>query len=387
MNKLLTAAAAAAAAVLAAKIMKPIKAYAWLGKTHEDITGFALDMFEKENKNKLTGFYKNYRDKLCEGSQAPDLDGDVDKAPGTHYYSSLDLKGKSLPQKEGYYRNRLGKYLKSARTSLEENYTSALNLYKSGKTSEAMYVLGRAVHFVEDIACPPHSTSQPYAEKNDNMHYMFEQYADKTSKKYPPVGFDKRHINSYSDYSFENAANRLSNASGKYAPQIASLDESAFDKAQKALVPLAAENVMALLMKFHGDCHEENGNYIKDGSTVSLRCEGSGMMLTYTTKGGVALAKLDHAKEQRFTVVMNDNGSFALRAADGNFLSADLKKFVKPAEDGKGSAIRAAAVGRSKFRLSVGENFTKVMTGSRSSASAEDFAPGSSAQCWIITSV
>ncbi|MCR5122962.1 MAG: zinc dependent phospholipase C family protein [Ruminococcus sp.] len=387
MNKLITIAAAAAAAMITVKILNPIRAYAWGGSSHDVITGFALDSFENQKKTQMIAFYKRYRRQLCEGSKAPDLEGDVDKGSGLHYYSSLDLKGKPLPQKGGYFRNRHGKYFKSARTCLEDNYTSALNLYKSGRTEEAMFVLGRAAHFVEDIACPPHSTSQPYAEKNDNMHYMFEQYADKTSKKYPPVGFDKRHINSYSDYSFENPANRLSNASGKFAPQIASLDESAFDKAQKALVPLAAENVMALLMKFHGDCHEENGNYIKDGSTVSLRCEGSGMMLTYTTKGGVALAKLDHAKEQRFTVVMNDNGSFALRAADGNFLSADLKKFVKPAEDGKGSAIRAAAVGRSIFRLSVGENFTKVMTGSRSSASAEDFAPGSSAQCWIITSV
>ncbi len=384
MNKLLTAAAAAAAAVLAAKIMKPIKAYAWLGKTHEDITGFALDMFEKENKNKLMGFYKNYRDKLCEGSQAPDLDGDVDKAPGTHYYSSLDLKGKSLPQKEGYYRNRLGKYLKSARTSLEENYTSALNLYKSGKTSEAMYVLGRAVHFVEDIACPPHSTNQQYAEKSDNLHYMFEKYAEKTSKKYQPVSFDKRLANSYAEDSFENTANRLSVTSGKYSPQIASLDESAFDKAEKALVPLAAENVMALLMRFYNDCKEEKSNYIADGSVITLRCEKNGGIVTNTAKG-VVLDKLDHSKEQRFTVVLNNDGSFAIGAKDGTFLTADLKRFVKPASDGKPDSFRAAALGKGRFRLTTGSDFGKVVGGGRSALTSGDFTPGDSSQVWIIS--
>ena len=385
MNKLISAAAAAAAGlILAAKYLKPVRAYAWLGKTHEDITGFALDMLEKEKKSQLIAFYKNYRDKISEGSKAPDNDGDVDKAPGTHYYSSLDLKGKSLPMKEGYYRNRLGKYMKSARTSLEENYTSAVSLYKSGRADEAMFVLGRAIHFVEDIACPPHSTNQQYAEKSDNLHYVFEKYAEKTSKKYPPAGFDKRFINAYSEDTFENAANRLSNASGKYSPQIASLDESAFDKAEKALVPLAAENVIALLTRFYKDCKEDNSNFLVDGAVCSFRCEKNGLMLTNTPKGA-ALEKLDHSKEQRFTVVMNENGSFALKAKDGTFLSADLKKFEKPAEDGKGSPLRAAALGKGRFRITAGEAFTKAVEGSRSSISAGEFTPGDDSQFWIIS--
>ena len=385
MNRLFAAAAAAAASVfLAAKYLRPIKAYAWLGKSHEDITGFALDMIEKEKRTQLISFYKNHRDKLIEGSKAPDLEGDIDKAPGTHYYSSLDLKGRSLPMKEGYYRNRLGKYMKSARTSLEENYTSALSLYKSARTDEAMFVLGRAIHFIEDIACPPHSTNQQYAEKSDNLHFVFEKYAEKTSKKYPPAGFDKRFANAYSEDSFENAANRLSNASGKYAPQIASLDESAFDKAEKALVPLAAENVIGLLMRFYKDCKEDNSNFLVDGAMMSFRCEKNGLMLTCTPKGA-ALEKLDHSKEQRFEVVMNENGSFALRAKDGTFLSADLRKFEKPGEDGKGSPLRAAALGKGRFRLTAGENFTKTAEGSRSSLSAAEFAPGDASQFWILS--
>ena len=384
MNKLFnTVALAVAGTILAAKYLKPIKAYAWLGKTHEDITGFALDMFEKEKKNQLVAFYKNYRDKLCEGSKAPDLDGDADKGTGTHYYSSLDLKGKALPQKGGYYRNRLGKYGKSARTMLEENYTSALGLYKSGRVDEAMFVLGRAAHFVEDIACPPHSTNQQCLEKSDNLHYVFEKYAEKTSKKYAPVSFDKRLVNTYSEDSFEGALNKLSTTSGKYSPQIASLDESAFDKSEKALVPLASEHVMALLTRFYNDCKDGKGNFLVDGALCSFRSEKNGLMLTYTPKG-VSLEKLDHSKEQRFTVVMSDNGSFALKAKDGTFLSADLKKFEKPVEDGKGSLLRAAALGKNRFRLSAGEGFSKVVECSRSSLSLGDFAPGDNSQVWII---
>ena len=384
MNRLLsTAALAVAGAILAAKYLKPIRAYAWLGKTHEDITGFALDMIEKEKKNQLVAFYKNYRDKLCEGSKAPDLEGDVDKAPGAHYYSSLDLKGKSLPMKEGFYRNRLGKYHKSARTLLEENYTSALSLYKSGRIEEAMFVLGRAAHFVEDIACPPHSTNQQYLEKSDNLHYVFEKYAEKTSKKYPPAGFDKRLVKGYSEDSLESVLNKLSNTSGKYSPQIASLDESAFDKSEKALIPLAAENVVALLKRFYNDCKENRNNFLVDGALCSFRSEKSGLLLTFTPKGA-ALEKLDHSKEQRFTVVMSENGSFALKAKDGSFLSADLKKFEKPSEDGKGSLLRAAALGKSRFRLTAGESFEKVVGISRSGLTSGDLTPGDSSQVWII---
>lgn len=128
MKKILTAAVALAVCYR----LRPIKAYAWSGTTHEDIVKKSLALLEKEKKQKQVTFYKDYHSEILKGCTQPDEENDMDKGHGKHYYSCVNPKGKELPETNGYYRNRFGDLAVSARTCLEENYTAAVSLYKSG---------------------------------------------------------------------------------------------------------------------------------------------------------------------------------------------------------------------------------------------------------------
>ncbi len=375
--------AAGVCAAAAYRVLRPLKAHAWWSQTHEQITLFALERLEADKRHKLTAFYKPYSDELVRGSKAPDDEGDPDKGAGTHYYVAGDIRGRAAAAKGGYLKNRLGKYSKSARTSFEENYTSALGLYKSGRTEQAMYVLGRALHFVEDIAAVPHSAGIRYIESSNNVHYMFEKRASETSKKFPPNDFDKRLIKAYSEDSFEAPLNKLAAESNRYAPQISSLDDSAFDKATKALVPLAAQNAAAVLIRFYDDISGGNTGYLTHGGVYGIKNEYTGLYLTQTKKGAV-LAKPDHSDEQRFTLIMNEIGAFDLKAADGNILAADLKSFIKPSEGKNEGMLRAAALGKNRFRLTVGKGYSCTVSGKRRSPTLGELVPGDSSQVWII---
>ena len=166
---------AACAAIAAYKLMFPERAEAWFSKTHEDITTKALGLLEKDGRVKESEFFSKYREEILAGCTKPDRKGDPDKGGGMHYYSICNRKGTTLPATSGYYRNRRGRISKSARTMLEENYTSALCLYKSGKIKEAMNVLGRAAHFIEDMSCTVHVSNIMFFNSKRNIHNAFEK--------------------------------------------------------------------------------------------------------------------------------------------------------------------------------------------------------------------
>lgn len=384
MKGLLTAAALAGICLIAPKL-RPIKAQAWFSQTHKDITENTLKMLEKENKSKVYSFYKNYSDELMRGCVDPDNTGDYDKAEGSHYYSCATAKGKALPYSEGYYQNRLGDFSKSARTMLEENYTCALCLYKNNKVSEAMYFLGRALHFIEDIACPVHTANIKYQDKPGNVHGAFEKHANTISKKFTPDRFDKRLLKTYSGDSFEVAANKLSELSNKHAAAVSNLDPIAFDNAVKSMVPIAIQNAMALLMKFYDDCKGDNGNYILNSKLYTFRNEASGLVLTVTSKG-ISLEKPDKDKEQKLLTVMSDKGTFALKAADGGCVSTTLKGFDYPKGDTPGAQFRFAALGKNRYRITTeGTQYAKVVACTKSGGLAvSDFIPGNPTQVWIL---
>ena len=117
-------------------ILRSKTAHGWFGATHEDFTNKALELIEKDGKIKQFGFFKKYQEIIISGSTEPDKENDVDSGTGLHYYVLGNPKGKDLKDTNTYYNNSLGKFSKSARTYLEENYTCSLLLYKSGKLDE-----------------------------------------------------------------------------------------------------------------------------------------------------------------------------------------------------------------------------------------------------------
>lgn len=385
MKKMILTAAGACCAAAAFKLLTPVRAEAWFSAAHKQLTEEALDLLEREGKLKQLAFYKPYSEQLMKGCVDPDLDGDPDKGSGTHYYSVALPKGKALPQKDGYFPNRLGSYSRSARTSMEENYAAALLLFRAGKTEQSMYALGRAVHFLEDVACPVHTANMQYKKKPNNPHYAFEKLANTIVGKYKPDKYDKRLNKSYSGISFENPLNKLAAASNKHAGMVARLDPKAFENAVREMAPLAAQNVMGLLLRFYDESRSETGFLPADGKRYALRNEGSGMVITVTPKC-LTLEPSDKTKEQKLTFMMSDMGSFGFKTVEGGYVTGDLKGYEYPKRGTEASQFRLALLGSNRWRITTkASGYSKALACTRSGAlTAAEFIPGDKNMVWAI---
>ena len=382
MKKMIALCAAAAAV----KLMKPIRAYAWFKDTHRDITRKALALLEKDNKPKQFAFFKEYEDELIDGCTEPDDSGDCDQGSGRHYYSYCNPKGKELEATAGYYRNRHGGFSKSCRTMLEENYTSALCLYKSGETKRAMHVLGRAIHFIEDMSCTVHSSNTRYMGRPSNIHYAFEKNINTICKNFTAERFDKRIQKNYEGDSFEAAANKLIKASSRFIGTISTLDPKAFSEAAGTMLPIAQQNVMALMLKFYEDINSDNGNCVVSDKAYTIRNEATGAVLT-VTKRGVVLDGPDKEKEQKLLFKIYSLGAFGLQTADTGFVNKKCSGFDYLKAGSEPALFRLAALGKRRFRITTGgTEFKKVLTCSRNgSLDIDTFDPEDPAQIWIIS--
>lgn len=376
---------AAIAALTAYKLATAKKADAWFAATHRDITSKALALLEKEGKAKQFAFYKPYEEQLTAGCTEPDNSGDVDRGSGRHYYSICNPKGKELPATAGYYRNRKDEFSKSARTSLEENYTSALCLYKSGNIERAMHVFARAAHFIEDMSCTVHVSNIRYFDRPKNIHNAYEKHINTICGQFTAERFDKRLLKSYEGDSFETAANKLIKYSSKYVSGISTLDPRAFDEAAKDCLVVGQQNVMALMLKFYDDCQQDRGNYIVDGKQYTLKNEASGLIVTVTDKG-IILDKPDKSKQQKLTAKIYDLGSFGFQAEDTGFINEKFKGLDYLKRDSVPALFRLAALGKKRFRITVGgTEYEKVLSCTNNgNLSIESFDPENKLQIWVI---
>ena len=361
------------------------KAHAWSTDVHMDIVTSALELMEKEKKLRPAAFYKDWKDQLLAGAAETDKPGDIDKGPGKHYYASMNAKGKELEDDNGYFKNRLGEYLPSARTLYRANYTAAVSYYKSGNIEKAMVSLGRAIHFVSDMGCTPHVANMKYADKANNVHYAFEKHANNIIGKYRPEKFDKRLIKSWSGEGFENPLNKLAAASNKHAPMVAALDPLAFEGAVKDMAPVTAQNVMALLLRFYDDCRGDAGFMLSDGKRYAFKNEETGLMLTVGAKG-LTLEPADKDKEQKLTVILKDGGTVAFKVKDGGFVNSKCSGYDYVKIDGQPALYRLAALGNRRFRITVGSaDYERVLENSQAGKLVfSKFVPGNTAQNWIL---
>lgn len=385
-KKLFFALAAAAGAYLSMGVKH---ADAWFSVTHTDLVKKSLALLEQEKKIKQTSFYKKWHDQLLEGAVAPDKNGDIDEGPGKHYYSCANPKGKELPLTDGYYRNRLGDFAPSARTLFMANYTGALNLYKSGNVERAMYMLGRAVHFIGDMCCTPHVSNIPSTKNSDrsgNVHFTFEEHANGVCIDHKADSFDKRLMKYYEKDDLSEALNRLIKYAAKYVDTIMSFDRRAFDDTCKDTLPFAQQNIMAVLLKFYDDCMGDKGNFLTDGKSYTFINEASGFVLTADPKG-ITLAEQSKDSEQKLKVVLNDMGLFGISIADGGFVNGKLKGYEYPLKDAAQPAgFRAEGLGNKRFRISTEESgFKKYLCCQKNGKlSAEELVPNDKSMIWIL---
>ncbi len=373
----------AAAGVYAAFFSK--KAYAWFGNTHRDILEKAFTLLEKQDKQKVYLFFKDYKELLSDSCVEPDQKGDIDRGSGRHYYCAATPKGTEIEDKNGYYKNRLGDYSKSARTMLEENYTAALSLYKSGKTREAMHMFGRAVHFIQDIGCTVHSSGIRYMDTKGNPHNAFESHAQTKCKSVKaPDTIDKRVTKAY-DESIQSAANRLAKQSSKYAADVKRLDPLVFDTICNATLPAAHQYTACLMIRFYNDVNENNGNFLLDSKSYTFKNERTSGYITVVKKG-IMLDAPDTAKEQKIQLKIYDDGSFGLKAENGGYVNKKCNGFDYLKKDAVPAGFKVSALGKRRFRITTeASGYEKVLTcNDNGDLRIAKFDPEDRGAVWII---
>lgn len=360
------------------------KAYAWYGSTHADITKKALVLLEKENMSKAVDFYSRWHEQIILGSKQPDFKGDCDNGSGTHYYSCVNRRGKSLASYNGYYLNRLGKAMRSARTLFEENYTCAVSLYKSGDTKNAMLYLGRAIHFVEDMGCTVHTANMICIPHKKNVHSNFERYASDICGDITAERFDKRFSKLYQKDNMGEALNSLIHYASKFSQSIRSLDKKDFANAAGHVLPYTQENVMALLLRFYRDCLNDNGNYLKNGEEYKFINLATKEAVTASDKGFIMKKCVDD-RMQRFRIEISNNGSFGIKCFGKEYADKKCRGHERLDDGVTPAQFRAAAVGDRIFRISAESGgYKKVLTVKRGGLCFDKFRPDNAANYWII---
>lgn len=361
--------------------IKPV--YAWSGDVHRHITAKALELLEKEKMLSPAEFYKNWRTQLLEGSVQPDRVGDIDKGSGMHYYSCKNADGRDLEKTNGFYRNRLGAFLPSARTLFRGNYTGAVSLYKSGSAQRAMICLGRAIHFVSDMGCTPHTANMKVGVKPSNVHHTFEKQAG-SRHSYTAGSFDVLLGKYYEKADPGEAFESLIKYSAKFAESITSLDPKTLDDAVRQTIPLTVQHAAAVLVRFYEDCSADNGNFLLAEKQYRFTNEGTGLGLTTTPKG-LTVRRPDKGEDRKLTVKLGELGTFGLRITDGGYVRSDLKGFERPKKDGRATQFRAEALGSHRFIITTEDSgYKRVLAVKGGRLVSAAYMPEDPSMIWIV---
>ena len=248
----------------------------------------------------------------------PDIKTDYENGFGRHYYCSLNYTGNRIKPVNGYYRNGTGRFGKSARTMLEEEYTMALTMYKAGFTAQASSCLGRAVHMLSDICCLPHALCMTYFSPSRRIHQSYEKLASHLYPDHVPVrDIPPRLLSYFADRdSFALPLNTIADSIREELPLLYS------DPGHEIIARLydAEIKTAALLVRFCEDItlSPEIAHYVTDGmksplfrgsATVNVTEKGivliqGGNTLTrrYSDKKGCKYFSAAHRKDGRFTL-------------------------------------------------------------------------------------
>ena len=233
-------------------------ASAWWTETHEVITKNSVNLLSLDRK-KSANFYEENESKLdflYRGCVDPDF-GD-EAINGTHFYVCPDGKFENHGQ---YFKNACNCFMSqvfasvelSARTRFEEHYETALYLYKRKEKSSAFLELGRACHYLQDIACTPHSAGIRTRIIRKNVHEDYEKYVE-----YNLYNLNNAYT-AYNVYGYVYGQkigvvlNNLSIISSSYKNDLLSADEEKYREIANDTLPLAEQYTAAVLNKFACD--------------------------------------------------------------------------------------------------------------------------------------
>ena len=365
-----------------------LNAFAWGTTTHRDIVTSAFDLLKEDHKYDVYNFYKhnhqNYIN-LVKGSQSPDWEESI---PGTHYYV---CNGKASNYGK-YYKNANGNYSRSARTRFEEHYSTAINQYKNGNVSGSFESLGKAIHYLCDIGCPPHSAGIRYPLIGENKHAEFETFGDRNCKKYMVSSASKLYDHVlYSN--FETILNELGKKACIYAPAIKEASYFSFNLALEKNIPLSQQYTAAILNKFFIEANNSLTRYAKNNGVYYINIANTDMYLDsyYDT---LKVCKKSKNNCQKFILRLNSDGSYHISpiynksialTVDStdtivmkNYSAYDESQKFKIIYCSDGTARIVSA--KSKYDYILGKSLTKTVT-------AQDFNPGCKTQSLTLTRI
>lgn len=358
------------AALLALLKAGEIKAEAWFKKTHINIVEQAFEILKNDGKSKDVKQIYSYLNLLVYGATVPDVKGDCDNGKGLHYYSPINTFG--LPNRKNglYYPNRLGGYTKSAGTMLEENYTMALILWQNRRFGDAAVMLGRALHFLGDLCCVPHSTSKKCTGNPKNCHLAFETAAGRLTGVFN-AQTSKKLYDSYLELSPIELANVLAQMSSGFYDMLANKDKEDYNQVIAGALPFSQMAAAAFIYKFSKEASE--GVLLDKTKLYSIRNLASGL---YLSSSGY----LDREEDAFSIKFFGDRTVGFTDSCDAPLvIGAKHSRFRLTLRDGNINSFRITC-GR-KFSLCLAE--VPVV---RRCAPAF-FKPQSELNCWVIREV
>lgn len=201
--------------------------------THGYITQVAYDLLRDDNLAADT-FYSGQRTALVRGSVLPDAD-ETDGVFAWHFYGpdGTNWQGGSI----------------TAYTKCIEHYENAVDLYVAGFESEAMEVLGRALHYLQDINVPHHVMNAIAGITN---HKQFENYAEENRYSYEVTGLTPS-IYTDADHSLGTIIDDYAETARDWYDDAASNNKSDWDVAAGACVRNSQRATATVLYKFMYD--------------------------------------------------------------------------------------------------------------------------------------
>lgn len=317
-KKKFSAIAVASALALASVEFHKIHAKAWFKKGHITIVEQAFEILKNDEKSRDIKLLEAFSDQIITGATIPDVKGDIDNGSGLHYYNSKNKFGFPIRLKDGYYPNRLGGYSKSAGTMLEENYYTALIFWQNGKYNTSAVLLGRAVHFLSDICCTPHTTARVCTGSPKNCHFAFETYANKLNGVFISMTA-KEFYNKFLALTPLGIADFLSQVSSSYFDKLISKKSENFAQIVVGTFPLAQTATAAFLNKFLAE--SEHPPLIDENKTYTIKNCESGLFLHQN-------GSLDPQSES-FKIAFNQNGTLSFKNSQGELLiiSGEISQF------------------------------------------------------------
>lgn len=213
-------------AVVVCSLFFTSNASAWCTDTHMDITEKSIKLLETDQRSS-TWFYKDKYNDL-----SPFL------------YEGCCFISQSFASTK-----------LSAKARFKEHYSNAINEYKNNNMEKAFIELGRACHYIQNIACTPHSAGIFTSIINVNVYEEYEKYVD--FNLFSLSSSDAYTASEVYDYMQNNSIgevlNELSMITSSYKDDLLSADEGKYYEIACATLPLAQKYTAAVLDMFAND--------------------------------------------------------------------------------------------------------------------------------------